>query len=69
MRWSLWMGMCSLDFIADYLRGFDTVMLDIHRYPDKVKKAVEALSEPVIEFALASSKHTGAEIVMCLAFE
>lgn len=54
-----------LDFIADYLRGFDTVMLDIHRYPDKVKKAVEALSEPVIEFALASSKHTGAEIVMC----
>jgi hypothetical protein len=54
-----------LDFIADYLRGFDTVMLDIYRYPDKVKKAVEALAEPVVDFALSSSKHAGAKIVMC----
>ena len=49
--------MLPLDFIADYLRGFDAVVLDLHRYPDKVKKAVEALSEPVIEFALRLEAH------------
>lgn len=54
-----------LDFIADYLRGFDTVMLDIYRYPHEVKKAAEALVEPIVNFALSSSQQAGAKVVMC----
>jgi len=37
-----WSG-APLDFVGDFLRGFDQVMLDIYRYPDKVKRAAEAL--------------------------
>jgi len=59
-----WAG-SPLDFIADYLRGFDTVMLDLHRHPDKVKKAAEALVEPITKFALESAKMMNAKIVMC----
>ncbi|GLI19903.1 hypothetical protein TSYNTROOL_16180 [Tepidanaerobacter syntrophicus] len=50
-----------LDIIADFLRGFDTVLLDIYRYPDKVKKAAEALVDPVISHTL-SFKKSGAKL-------
>lgn len=59
-----WAG-APLDFIADYLRGFETVMLDLHRRPDKVKRAAEALIKPITDFAIASAKMMGAKIVMC----
>lgn len=45
-----------LDIIGDFLRGIDTVVLDIRRYPEKVKKAAEALVEPIINYALAFKK-------------
>lgn len=48
-----------LDIIGDYLRGIDKVVLDIHRYPDKVKKAVEALKKPVLDYALAYTVKRG----------
>ena len=50
-----WAG-APLDIIGDFLRGFDQVMLDIYRYPDKVKKATESLCKLVIEGALESIK-------------
>ncbi len=46
-----WAG-APLDFVGDFLRGFDQVMLDIYRYPDKVKKAAKALEKVFIEQAL-----------------
>lgn len=52
-----------LDIVGDFLRGFDTTLMDIMRYPDKVKKAAEALLEPILEYALAT-KRTGAKFVM-----
>jgi len=45
-----------LDIIGDFLRGINNVVLDIRRYPDKVKKATEALVEPIVQYALAYKK-------------
>jgi len=42
-----------LDFIGDYLRDEKNVLLDLYRYPDKVKQACEALVEPILKMALA----------------
>jgi len=50
-----------LDIIGDFLRGVSTIVLDLRRYPDKVKKAAEALVEPVVNYAL-SFKKLGAKI-------
>jgi len=51
---SLRLGWASapLDVIGDFLRGFDKIMLDIYRYPDKVKKAAEVLVKPIVDQAL-----------------
>lgn len=53
-------GYAPLDIIGDFLRGIETVVLDLRRYPEKVKKATEALVEPVINYAL-TSKMIGAK--------
>ncbi|TYP56637.1 uroporphyrinogen decarboxylase family protein [Thermosediminibacter litoriperuensis] len=45
-----------LDIIGDFLRGIENVLLDIRRYPEKVKKAAEALVEPIVNYALAFKK-------------
>jgi len=45
-----------LDIIGDFLRGISNVVLDIRRYPDKVKKATEALLKPVLDYSLTSAK-------------
>ncbi|MCG0276810.1 MAG: hypothetical protein L5655_11785 [Thermosediminibacteraceae bacterium] len=50
-----------LDLIGDFLRGVENVLLDLRRYPDKVKAATEALVEPIMNYALAH-KSIGAEI-------
>jgi len=50
-----------LDFIGDFLRDEVNVLLDVHRYPDKVKQACEALVEPILKVALAL-KPAGANI-------
>lgn len=47
------MGMCPLDLIADGYRDFTKVMLDIRRYPDKVKKACEVLVEHILNVGLS----------------
>lgn len=52
-----------LDIIGDFLRGINNAVLDIRRYPDKVKKAAEALVEPIINYAL-SYKKSGINLVM-----
>jgi len=52
-----------LDIIGDFLRGIENAVLDIRRYPDKVKKAAEALVEPVVNYAL-SYKKLGFNLVM-----
>ena len=49
-----------IDVIGDYLRGINNTVLDIRRYPDKVKAANEALINPIVEEALAY-KEMGAE--------
>ncbi len=59
------MGWASapLDVIGDFLRGFDKIMLDIYRYPDKVKKAAEVLVKPIVDQALRFIKR-GSKYVM-----
>jgi len=52
-----------LDIIGDFLRGISNVVLDIRRYPDKVKKAAEALVEPIVNYGL-SYKKKGFDLVM-----
>ena len=49
-------GYAPLDIIGDFLRGVHNIVLDIRRYPDKVKKATEAITEHVINYALAYTK-------------
>lgn len=50
-----------LDIVGDFLRGISNTVLDLRRYPDKVKKAAEALTEPILNYAL-SFKAIGAEL-------
>jgi len=47
------MGMAPLDLIGDGFRDVTNVLLDIRRYPEKVKKACEALVEPILKVGLA----------------
>jgi hypothetical protein len=49
-----------LDFIGDFLRYPTGALLDIRRYPDKVKQACEVLVEPIVKVAL-SLKPAGAK--------
>ncbi|MEM2454668.1 MAG: uroporphyrinogen decarboxylase family protein [Candidatus Bathyarchaeia archaeon] len=42
-----------LDFIGDFLRTPTGILIDIRRYPGEVKRACEALMEPIIKVALA----------------
>jgi len=57
------MACAPLDIIGDFLRGFDQVMLDIYRYPDKVKKAAEIFLEMIVKGAVDSIK-MGCKYVM-----
>ena len=50
-------GYAPLDIIGDFLRGVSNVVLDIRRYPDKVKKATEAIKEHLINYSLAYQKN------------
>jgi hypothetical protein len=52
-----------LDVIADFLRGVSKTVLDTRRHPDKLKKACEALVEPLVQHALTYKKSMGAEFV------
>lgn len=52
-----------LDLIGDFMRGINNTVLDIRRYPDKVKEATEALVEPILTYAL-SYKKLGFDFVM-----
>lgn len=54
-------GMVPLDMIGDGYRDFTNVMLDLRRYPDKVKKACDAMLEHIINIGL-SLKPMGAKI-------
>jgi len=56
-------GYAPLDIIGDFLRGVSNVVLDIRRYPDKVKKATEAIKEHLINYSLAYKK-MGAKYAM-----
>jgi len=56
-------GLAPLDVLGDFLRGFDQIMLDIYRYPDKVKKAVEKIQKVIIEQALIHVKN-GCKYIM-----
>jgi uroporphyrinogen-III decarboxylase len=47
------MGMVPLDLIGDGLRDVTNVLLDIYRRPDKVKKACDALMDPIMKVGLA----------------
>lgn len=47
-------GMCEapFDFLADQLRGFKGISLDVRRIPDKVEAAVEALTPLMIKMGM-----------------
>ncbi|HHV83357.1 MULTISPECIES: uroporphyrinogen decarboxylase family protein [Tepidanaerobacter] len=57
----LTLAMAPLDLIGDGLRDVTNVLIDVRKYPDKVKKACEALIEPILKIALAM-KPLGANI-------
>lgn len=54
--------MAPLDFISDLLRGIPNAVLDIRRYPDKVKAATEALVEPMVRMGTLN-KEAGSKVV------
>ncbi len=43
------MALSPLDFIADYLRGFKGIVMDMRRYPEKVAEACEALMPLILK--------------------
>jgi hypothetical protein len=49
-----------LDYIGDHLRDLPNVVLDIRRYPDKVKAAAEAILEVLVKWTL-QGKAAGAK--------
>jgi hypothetical protein len=51
--------LAPFDFLADQLRGFKAINLDIRRIPDKVKAAVEAITPLVIKMATPAVKRSG----------
>jgi uroporphyrinogen-III decarboxylase len=51
---SMGYGYAPLDYIGDYLRDIPNLILDLRKYPDKVKAAAEATVEPIIKVAMAS---------------
>lgn len=51
-----------LDVVGDFLRGINNVVLDMRRYPEKVKKAAEALYEPVLNYTL-TFKNMGSNLI------
>jgi uroporphyrinogen-III decarboxylase len=55
-------AIAPFDLIADNLRGVTNTVLDARRRPDKLKKACEALVEPIVNYAL-QSKRKNAEFV------
>lgn len=61
-----------LDVVSDFLRDVKNIVLDFYRYPDKVKKAVDALTPLLIESARVTGnvspevqKAIGTDIVEC----
>lgn len=48
---NLFSGMCEapFDFLADQLRGFKNISIDVRRYPEKVEAAVEAVTPWMIK--------------------
>jgi len=49
-------GLCTAGHYRWLFKGVHNIVLDIRRYPDKVKKATEAITEHVINYALAYTK-------------
>ncbi len=68
MSWSY----APLDLIGDFLRDVKNIVLDLYRYPDKVKEAVEAVTPLLVKTAEISGfvppevkKLIGTDIVEC----
>ncbi|GAB4269732.1 uroporphyrinogen decarboxylase family protein [Thermincola ferriacetica] len=53
-RVNLFGGMCEapFDFVADQLRGFKNISIDVRRVPDKVEAAVEAVTPWMIKMGM-----------------
>ncbi len=61
-----------LDFISDFLRDIKNMVMDLYRYPDKVKEAVKAVKPLIVKAAEVSAPPReirkavfGTEIVEC----
>jgi hypothetical protein len=52
-----------LDYIGDFLRDIPSLILDLRRYPDKVKAACESILEVLLKITLEHKK-LGAEMAM-----
>jgi len=44
-------GYAPLDFIADHLRHITYTLVDLYRYPDKVRKALDALTPLIVKWS------------------
>lgn len=47
-------GCAPLDFIADHLRHITNTLEDLYRYPDKVRRALDALTPLIVEWSRAT---------------
>lgn len=67
--WYIALAPNPLDTLGAFLRNFDSLMLDMYRVPDKVKKVCEALTPLLAEVGKATGKisleATGSRIVFC----
>jgi hypothetical protein len=47
------------DFLADQLRGFKNITMDIRRIPDKVEKAVKAITPLMLKMSIPTVRYPG----------
>ncbi len=51
------------DWISDHLRGLKGTTMDMYYQPDKLKAAVEMVTDPIIENAIQTAKAMGEKVV------
>lgn len=49
-------GYAPFDFIADFMRGTRGALTDMHRHPDKLKKAIERITPWLLEWSLYTAE-------------
>lgn len=51
------------DWISDYFRGIKGTMLDMYYQPEKLKAAIDLITQPMIDYTINTSKEMGLQTV------